>query len=250
VIVGEGAGGSIKIEQVRALQREAALAPYEGRYRVLILRRADQASNEAANSLLKTLEEPPAHVVLALTAVDPEGLPPTVVSRCQSLHLRPTAYHVIEAVLRERGLPRAQARLLARLSGGRVGWAISASQDDASLDQRKRELDQLVKLISADCVERMEYALESTRDPVAIQRQIELWTTWWRDLLLLCCQDESHVVNADRIDSLRQLAEHTTLAQTWGALKALHTTAEQLSANVNKQLALEGLLLKLPRWQT
>jgi DNA polymerase-3 subunit delta' len=250
VIVGEGTGGSIKIEQIRALQREAALAPYEGRYRVLILRRVDQASNEAANSLLKTLEEPPAHVVLALTAVDPEGLPPTVVSRCQSLHLRPTAHHVIEAVLRERGLQPAQARLLARLSGGRVGWALSASQDDAALDQRKHELDQLVTLLSADRVDRLDYALEASRDPVAIQRQIELWTTWWRDLLLLCCQDENHVVNADRIDNLRKLAGQTTLYQTWGMLKALQTTAEQLSANVNKRMALEGLLLKLPRWQT
>lgn len=249
VIVGEGAGG-IKIEQIRALQREASLAPYEGRYRVLILRRIDQASNEAANSLLKTLEEPPAHVVLALTAVHPESLPLTVVSRCQSLELRPTAHHVIEAALRERGLQPAQARLLAQLSGGRVGWALSTSQDDTALDQRRHDLDQLVELLSADRVERLEFALERSRDPEAVQHQIELWTTWWRDLLLLCCQDENHVVNTDRIDNLRRMAEQITLRQTWGVLKALQTTAEQLAANVNRRLALEGLLLKLPRWQT
>ena len=80
LVEGEGAGGSLKIDQVRALQREAALAPYEGRYRVFILRQMDRATLEAANCLLKTLEEPPGHVVLGLTAVYPESLPLTIVS--------------------------------------------------------------------------------------------------------------------------------------------------------------------------
>lgn len=249
IVVGEGAGGSIKIEQIRALQREAALAPYEGRYRVFILRRVDLASNEAANSLLKTLEEPPAHVVLALTAVHAEGLPPTVVSRCQRLELRPLAHHVIETALVERGCPPAQAQLLARLSGGRMGWALSASQDDTVLDERKRELDELHQLLAADRVDRIKFALEGSRDPVALQRQIELWTTWWRDLLLMCCQNDRHIVNADCIDSLRLLAKQTTLSQTWGMLRALEATGEQLAANVNRRLSLEGLLLKLPHLQ-
>ena len=248
-VVGEGAGGSLRIEQIRALQREAALAPYEGRHRVFILRRVDLASNEAANSLLKTLEEPPAHVVLALTAVHADGLPPTVVSRCQRLQLRPLAYHVIEAALVEREIPPAQAQLLARLSGGRVGWALSASQDETALDQRKQDLDQLHKLLAADRVDRIKFALEGSRDPVALQRQIELWTTWWRDLLLMCCQDDRHIVNADCVDSLRLLAKQTTLSQTCGMLRALEATGEQLAANVNRRLSLEGLLLKLPHMQ-
>ncbi len=248
-VIGEGAGGSIRIEQIRALQREAALAPYEGRHRVFILRRVDLASNEAANSLLKTLEEPPAHVVLALTAVHADGLPPTVVSRCQRLQLRAQACHVIEVALIERGVSPAQAQLLGRLSGGRVGWALSASQDGTALDERKRELDQLHQLLAADRVDRIEFALEGSRDPVALQRLIELWTTSWRDLLLICCQDERHIVNADRIDSLRLLAKQTNLSQTWRMLRLLEQTGEQLAANVNRRLSLEGLLLKLPYLQ-
>jgi DNA polymerase-3 subunit delta' len=209
----------------------------------------DLASNEAANSLLKTLEEPPAHVVLALTAVHAEGLPPTVVSRCQRMQLRPLAFHVIEAALVEGGLRPAQAQLLARLSGGRVGWALSASQDDTELDQRRQELDQLHELLAADRVDRIKFALEGSRDRVALQRQIELWTTWWRDLLLMCCQDDRHIVNADCVDSLRLLAQQTTLSQAWGMLRALEATGEQLAANVNRRLSLEGLLLKLPNVQ-
>jgi DNA polymerase-3 subunit delta' len=249
LIEGEGAGGSIKIEQIRTLQREVVLAPYEGRYRVLILQRMDRASIEAANSLLKTLEEPPAHVVLVLTALYAEGLPSTVVSRCQRLDLRPTAYQIVQAALTEKGIPRSKAQLLARLSGGRVGWAFSAGQDDAMLQRRQQDLDRLLELLAADRLERLDFASKASRGPVAVRRQIELWISWWRDLLLLCGGDDGGLVNIDRLDELNSLAAQTPLPQALAGLKALQTTATQLEANVNTRLALEGLLLQLPRWR-
>ena len=247
LIVGEGAGESIKIDQVRALQRRAVLSPYEGRYRVFILRRMDLASTEAANSLLKTLEEPPGHVVLCLTAVHAEALPATVVSRCQRLDLRPAARQVVADALTEGGLPAPRAQLLARLSAGRVGWALGASQDDGILRQRQQALDQLVGLLSADRVERLDFAWKASRDPGHSRRLIELWTSWWRDLLLLCGDRECHLVNIDRNDELGSAAGQTTLSRAWAALSALQAASAQLEANVNARLALEGLLLKLPR---
>jgi DNA polymerase-3 subunit delta' len=242
-------GGSIKIDQIRALRREAVLSPYEGRYRVYILRRADRATIEAANSLLKILEEPPAHVVLTLTAVHPESLPPTVVSRCQRLDLRAVPLGVIEASLQERGLPAPDAQLLARLSGGRIGWAFSAGEDDAILRQRQQDLDLLIELLAASRVRRMDVAWKASRDPIGAHRQIEQWTTWWRDLLLLRCHSESHIINIDRIDELRSMAAVSDVRQVSAVLRVLQETTIQLDANVNARLALEGLLLSLPRWQ-
>jgi DNA polymerase-3 subunit delta' len=249
MIQGEGAGGSIKIEQIRALRRDAILAPYEGRRRISILKRMDQASIEAANSLLKILEEPPAHLVLVLTALCAEALPATVVSRCQRLDLRPVAYGRIEAALHEQGIPRSTAQLLSRLSGGRVGWALGASQDAATLRRRQRDLDCLIEIMSADRVGRLDFALAASRDPTTVRQRIELWTCWWRDLLLLCGQGEGGVVNVDRLDELHSLAAQAELRQALAGLKALQATAAQLEANVNTRLALEGLFLQLPRWQ-
>jgi DNA polymerase-3 subunit delta' len=249
LIEGKGAGGSIKIEQIRTLQREAVLAPYEGRYRVLILRRADLATLEAANSLLKTLEEPPAHVALVLTAIQADALPATVVSRCQRLDLRPLACQTIEDVLRVRGVQMAKARLLARLSGGRIGWALVTAEDEAILSLRQQQLDQLVSLLPADRVERLDFAWKASCDPVTAREQIEIWTTWWRDLLLLSSQGESHILNVDRIEELRSLAEQGDAIEIRTMLDALQATAAQLDANVNARLAIEGLLLKLPHWQ-
>lgn len=248
-IVGEGAGGGLKIDQVRALQREAALSPYEGRYRVFILLRMDLASIEAANSLLKTLEEPPQHVVLILTAVQAELLPSTVNSRCQRLDLRPVPRHIIEASLRDRGISAERAQLLARLSGGRVGWALHAAGNESVLHQRQQDLDRLVQLLSADRIERLDFAWKASRDLVASKALIDLWTAWWRDLLLLCGQSEHHLSNVDRSDEMQWLAAQSTLPQVWAVLMALGAAAEQLEANVNPRLAWEALLLKLPRWQ-
>lgn len=246
LVEGAGAGKSLKIDQVRALQREAALAPYEGRYRVFILRQMDRASLEAANSLLKTLEEPPGHVVLELTAVHPESLPSTIVSRCQSLKLRPVAVRQIEAALADRGVPPDRAQLLARLSGGRVGWALRAGQDEALLQQRQRHLDQLIRLLAADRVERLDFAWEASRDPTAARDMLEAWTAWWRDLLLLHSGSGQGLVNVDRRKELHSLAGQGTLSQAWTVLTALQAAAAQLEDNVNSRLALEGLVLKLP----
>jgi DNA polymerase-3 subunit delta' len=258
LVVGEGARESIKIEQVRALKREAVLAPYESRYRVFILRHVDRASVEAANSLLKLLEEPPAHAVIVLTAVDIEALPATIVSRCQRLDLRPAAQSAVESALRHRGMPRDHAQLLARLSGGRVGWAVSASQDKASLSRRKQDLDTLIELLSSDRIERMEFAdsvaaaAKAGREPVSSRRRLELWTGWWRDLLLVQAASDRRtaegVVNVDRLAELFALSGQVTRSQALAALQALQAAADQLEANVNARLAWEGLLLQLPRW--
>ena len=249
LIEGEGAGDSIRIEQIRALQRDAVLSPYEGRRRVFVLRRMDLATIEAANCLLKTLEEPPQQVTLILTAVEAALLPGTVVSRCQRLDLRPVARQEVEAALRARGLPAEQARLLARLSGGRVGWAFQATEDPAVLERRRQGLEQLAGLLAADRVERLEVAYKVSRDTVACRDLVELWATWWRDMLVLRGHGEDHLLNVDGAGDLRSWAGQASLSSARSVLAALQATAAQLQANVNARLAMEGLLLQLPHWQ-
>jgi len=250
VIEGEGASGGLLIDQVRALQREAVLSPYEGRYRVYVLRRADLSSLEAANSLLKILEEPPQQVVLILTAVEAELLPPTVVSRCQRLDLRPVRQSVVEAVLRERSMEEQQARLVARLSGGRIGWALEVSKEAEVLDSRQQALDRMLQLMDASRVERLDYAWEASRNRDGGRGLLELWTSWWRDLMLVHNQGQDHVLNVDRRDELGSMAGQSTMPQVRLMLDALQSAAVRLEANVSARLAWEGLLLELPRLQT
>jgi DNA polymerase III subunit delta' len=255
LVVGQGAGEAIRIEQIRTLQREATLAPYEGRRRVLILRQMDRASTEAANSLLKILEEPPGHVVLILTAPHAETLPATVVSRCQRLELRPVSEQVLEAALRGRGCPPPHAHLLARLSGGCPGWALEAATEGETLRRRGQDLDRLSELFAADRVARLDFAAKMSQNAVRSRQLLNLWITWWRDLLLLVGRPAavghgtSGISHIDRCEELAQAAAQASLLEAVAGLRALQTTAAQLEANVNARLALEGLVLSLPHWQ-
>jgi DNA polymerase-3 subunit delta' len=248
LIKGEGAKGSIKIDQMRSLQREAALRPYEGFYRVFILRQVDRATAEAADSLLKTLEEPPSHVILILTASQAELLPATVISRCQRFDLRPASITTVEKTLADRGTPTEQARLLARLSAGRIGWAVDAYRNEALLKQRAEDLDAMVALLASHKVERLDFAWKQSRDQAHLLRLLEQWTSWWRDLLLLSGHGPEYVVNIDRLAELKALARRSDPSQAWLTLRTLQIAIDQIESNVNLRLAIESLLLKLPHW--
>jgi DNA polymerase-3 subunit delta' len=183
-----------------------------------------------------------------MTAVDAGALPATVVSRCQRMDLRLAPSRVVQAALRDRGLSSTQAELLARLSGGRLGWAIGASSDEETLRLRQQDMDQMLDLLATGRVERIEFAWNASREPAVAQRLIASWTGWWRDMLLLLSQGKEHIVNIDRIDELKALSEQADWHQTWTTLRALQTAQVRLEANVNARLAMEGLLLRLPRW--
>lgn len=243
----EGEGKTLKIDQMRALRHEAALSPLEGRWKVYIIRQMEQATAEAANCLLKTLEEPPPSVVLVLTASEAEALLPTIVSRCQVLNLRPLATATVQRALQERWRVDAErAQLLARLSGGRLGWAVAASQNGAILHQRERRLDEMMGLMEQGRVERLEYAQQISSNPEAAADLLHLWLSWWRDLLLKASGSSAGIIHMDREHALRGQAQRYSLGQVRSFLEALRAAVWQLEHNANTRLTLEVLMLSLP----
>lgn len=238
----------LKIDQIRLLQHDVSRSPFEGRWKIVILRRFEEANEEAANAFLKTLEEPPAHTRLILTARDASLLLPTIPSRCQVLALRPLALAEVEAALIARWqVAPESARLLARLSGGRLGWAVRASANPALLEARQVHLDALDAVLREGRAERLARAGELAQEPEALPELLELWLGWWRDVLLLQTGAGARITNADRADTLRDHAARFTLAQVHHALKTVRATAGYLNQNVHPRLALEVLLLSLPR---
>jgi DNA polymerase-3 subunit delta' len=240
-------GQALKIGEVRDLQRELALSPHEGRWRVAVLSDFERATLEAANALLKTLEEPPAQVVLLLTASEADVLLPTIVSRCQVLSLRSLPTALVQEVLVSRwGAAPGQAELLASLSGGRLGWAVRALEDEALLDHRNEHLDKLVALMGQGRVERLAYAADLSRDPTLVREVLDLWLGWWRDILLLALGSHATLSNVDRGALLRQQAGRVTAWQAQRMVAQLRSIVKHLDQNVNLRLALEVLLLSLP----
>ncbi len=239
-------GRSIKIEAIRDLQQELHLRPLEARYRVAIIQDIQSATDHAADALLKTLEEPPATTRLLLTADVAEKVVPTIVSRCQVVPLRPVPAWEIAVALAERfDLAPDEADILARLSGGRPGWALEAAQNPDFLAARRQSLDGLLAVLRADRTGRFAASEELSRSE-ALPQVLDTWQSLWRDVLLMV--EASHVppVNADRLADLQWLAAAVTPDEARRALRAVRHTLEALDRNANIRLALDVLMLDMP----
>ena len=241
----------IRICQVRRLKRIASRAPFEGRYRVAIIDPADALNAESSNALLKTLEEPAPSLVLILVTSREESLLPTVRSRCRLVPFNTMPSAAIAKALQEVWeVPLDDAALLARLSGGRLGWAVTAWEDETFLPAREAVLEDAYRLTAAGRDERFAYAgqlaLRFSRDRENVLGVLELWEEWWRDVLLVAAGRSETAANADRLDRLGLMAGKYIVEDIVSFLATLRRTRAYLMDNVNAQLALEVLLLQLP----
>jgi DNA polymerase-3 subunit delta' len=250
----------IQIDQIRTLQIDAAVAPLEGKRKVFVIQEIERATPAAANALLKTLEEPPPRVVLLLTSNRRDMVLPTVLSRCQIVGLRALPAAEIAAALQARwDVTDDQAALLARLSGGRLGWAVDAATDPHVWQTRSKYLDDLLTLTGEGYIGRLSYAEGLSKAGENVEIALGLWATWWRDVLLVQqgllsskgplthVGETQSLLNLDRKSQLIQQAELYRPDQVQAALTDLMQTLRRVRGNVNLRLALDVLLLRLPK---
>lgn len=244
--------GSIKIEQIRELQSTLSLAPYEGLWRVALLTQAHLATEEAANALLKLLEEPPPKVVLVLTSPDSEALPLTVVSRCELLQLHSVEKATIAAALQADGVEAEQAKLLAAVSGGRPGVALALAEDPRRLEQRIEALAELNQLLHTPRVQRIaEVQRLVGSGNLAVQRQrvaalLDHWLGLWRDLVNDGFGSQVDPLNPDLMGEFASAAKAVPSAARAEGLSAVVQAQQRVQDNANLRLALEQLMLAMP----
>jgi len=242
----------IGIDQIKQIQHSANLPTFEGKSKVFIIENAELLSTEAANCLLKTLEEPADRVTFILLTENDRLLPATVVSRCQCLNLTPISItEEAEALVDAHSIEPERARLLAGISHGCPGWAIMVNGDDSLLEQRNKELEVLLDIINADFEKRFNYAAQLasrfSQNRTAVYDVMNLWLNYWRDLMLvkLACQD--FVSNIDHTSRLFELAGEYNLVQIKDFIHSIRMAMGNLKKNVNARLALEVLMLDIPR---
>jgi DNA polymerase-3 subunit delta' len=247
IVQSESEGAILKVDQIREARRTLVLKPYQARYRVALFLRFQEANDNAANALLKTLEEAPSYAVLILTADTPEQLLPTIVSRCEVIRLRPLRVDEVQSELETRGLETGKAKLIAHLSGGRFGYALRMLEDDSLLERREERLNELQSLISATRVEKFAYADKLARDKESMRQAILIWLSYWRDVLLRTAHAETPLTNVDRNVEIESLAQHLDLSMTRRVVSGLEDVLEKMERNVNSRLLAEVLLLDLPK---
>ncbi len=232
-------GNWLKIDQIRAMQRRASFRAMEGRYKVFILLKADRMTDEAANSMLKTLEEPPSDTVFILVATDMSMILPTILSRCQLFRFHRIPRETISKALQERFLiGEATASRIALLCGGRIEKALKMAENPGSIEDE--EIPKVLR--GMEILEIFKMADELSSNP----EKLDWLLTWYRDLMLV-----KEGVTPDKLthpeswEELKEISKKIPRGRILEAMREIMLTRDMIQHNINAMLAMEVLCLRL-----
>ncbi len=248
VLLVEPHGQWIRIDQIRDLQRELSHRPYEGKRRVCIFTGADRMRQEAANALLRILEEPPLHTVLILLAANGDFILPTITSRCQRITFNPLPTERIAEVLQSRlGLKREEAHILASLADGSLGKALQTDLD--FVHRARREIiEKIIDLPSYGAEQILGLAEEMTKGNDDLPMLLTMIHTWYRDLLSYKGRGKSaQLINIDLSHEIHEAALGTDIPSLIRRMEVIQGALWNLDRNANRQITLEAMLLDLAR---
>jgi len=249
----EGAGRLIPIKVLRdrdtgeGLLRDLSLKSFSGGHKVVLIDDAHTMNDEAANCLLKTLEEPPPGSVIILITPRPDALPETILSRCQMIRFAPLAPEILQPLLEQRGIAPDEARFLSRTSGGSLGRAVEMSGESELPELRRRLLQLLIGLRESNLFESTARFKELLHGLGDSQAELRTMTEWLLDLGLLFYRDVAvrqlgldltRLANADLQDWIDAEAPITPRA-----IRAILGTIEQTKSLVRRNVDIDAAVL-------
>jgi len=236
----------IRIEAIREMQTAVSRSAVQAGRRVVIIDDADTMNEPAANSLLKTLEEPEGQVTFILIARDRSGLLDTIVSRCMPLSFGPLTHEEIKRELMHRQLPEETAEKLAYLADGSLGQAIKLSQH-GGLDLRDNAWAFLQSLPSLTMPKLWgEAADKGAMDRESLTEWVGYFHMLLRDMLLLYEDGGTALLyNGDLRERLVECLPNFSKDRLFAMLRETRELLLRLQANVNLRLQLEGYFIRL-----
>jgi DNA polymerase-3 subunit delta' len=237
----------IKINSIRDIRRESAMSTYSRRRRVIIVSRADEMGDAAANTLLKTLEEPGSNTMLILTTSHRDALPSTIVSRCQIIRFDPLTEHSIrEALVERNGIESAQAALVARLAHGSYTKAVELLQDDVAA--QRQQVVAFVRAALGNNVVSLAEAVEelcASKDRDVLVRFLNLMLMWFRDAMVLL--QGGDVINLDQEDDIKKFISRFPRADLIKTLAGIERAIFLVERNVYINLVMLQLAVQMRR---
>jgi DNA polymerase-3 subunit delta' len=279
----EPLGDQIRIDPIRDLRRDLHMRPFEAARRVYLVFGAHLMNEDAADALLKDLEEPPEYAVVVLVADDLGPLPPTIRSRCQLVPFRRLSQRAVKAYLSSRGLAGEQLEALARVAGGRLDRAerlldseagkrraalielarsvyLDSTFDPGNASKRVHELAQERGARARAQAEENPPADETPREAEQRIRRagrgaerdevlasLDILTSWYRDLVVVAAGAEAAVLNSDRLAELAEDGSSERSPAAERAAEAVRETWRSFEFQVQPGLALEALFARLRR---
>ncbi|MFC1721338.1 ATP-binding protein [Patescibacteria group bacterium] len=233
---------SLKIAAVRSLQHELSLTNPFGDSRVVILGDIDDMTIEAQNAFLKLLEEPQTKVIFILLAKKLGSILPTIISRTQLVRFASVSIQELETALIDQGVASAQARQVARLAGGRPGWALSHIVDKQKLVNLQEQIQEFIRLFQAGIAERFQIVrrVSDAEDQGSI---LEIWESILRDIFILQQHRDSDITHVNLRKDLRAISDKFSAVKIMATLRGLRQAQQHLRKNLNHKLVLENFVL-------
>ncbi|EIT84206.1 DNA polymerase III subunit delta' [Fictibacillus macauensis ZFHKF-1] len=240
-------GQSIKIDQIRGLQKEFAYHGMESDKKVYIIEHVDRMTVQAANSLLKFLEEPSDATIALLLTEQKHRLLDTILSRAQLLTFTPLPTAALIASLQEEGVSSHMASLAAALTNDR-SEALEICREEWFAQARDKVIqltEELRNRPNQVLVSLQENWLSFFKEKEQLDYALNLLLIWYKDLLFIQLSEPEHLVFADQMQALEQQALHISQKVISEKMRAVLTAKQRLGANVNPQLLMEQLVLRL-----
>ncbi len=239
---------TISVEDIRSqVNNDVAIKPYSREYKVYIINEAEKMTVQAQNAILKTLEEPPAYVVILLLVSNVQTLLPTILSRCVTLHMKPVSDRLVKKYLMEElQIPDYKAEVCVAFARGNIGKAKSLASSE-EFDNVKNEALALLKYIHDMELQEIVQAIRKINEyKLEISDYLDILSIWYRDVLLFkATADANHLVFREEIQAIRKVVARCSYEGIETVLHALDKAKKRLEANVNFELTMELLFMDI-----
>ncbi|MTI48812.1 DNA polymerase III subunit delta' [Sporosalibacterium faouarense] len=247
VFIGSAEGESFKKGQVEDLQRSIKTLPYEGDKKIYILEDIDKMTQQAQNSFLKTLEEPPSYVTIIMTVINSYSLLPTIISRCQVLKFKPVESMKIESLLLNNlGKTQEEAQIITSFSNGIIGRAIILAESEDFKAIREEVISVIDTTLKSNKYKIFSISEFFQNHKEMIEDILDMMMVWFRDILFIKELDNNQlIINKDKIETLSQHSLKIGREKIHEIIQALNNAKENIVSNVNYELAIEVMLLRI-----
>lgn len=238
---------TIGVEDIRKITGDVAIKPYSSKRKIYIINEAEKMTVQAQNALLKTLEEPPAYVVILLLTTNVDAMLQTIQSRCILLTMKPVRDELVKQYLmRDVQVPDYKADVCVAFARGNVGRAKALASSE-EFDNIKQDAVALLKYIREMEITDILTAIKKISEyKFEIDDYLDIMTVWYRDVLLFkATNDINHLIFKDELPNIKKTADQSTYEGIEIIIDALETAKARLKANVSFDLTMELLLLTM-----
>ena len=237
---------SIGVDDIRSqINDTVAIRPYSSKYKIYIVNEAEKMTGQAQNALLKTIEEPPAYVIILLLTTNQETFLPTILSRCVQMNLKPLRDGDIKNYLiQEKKVMEDKAEVYAAFARGNLGKAVHLAESEEFQAVYQTMLALLKHLRSMDIAELMETIRKLKEDNLNLHECLDFMQLWYRDVLMFkVTKDMNLLIIKEEYSAINDMSKNSSYQGLEAVLEAIEKARGRLRANVNMELVMELMLL-------